>query len=279
MIDAPTNSQGMSLAASNQILEQRDKDAVDRIVKNNTARKKAEEVIYAHVSKWVRQEITVGEPIPLLRVEPGFGQLYSTILGGVDEVRKILDAAKAIDTSTLRAKVRKLEKLRSDIEGMIRTLSEADLEQMVKAEYAARNLHSDVEGRVVTALGAGNAARLGLHVIFVGLYEQVEQTKLEIENRGTSGPGRAKDEAAHLVALEAAKLYAKVTGKSPTYSEGPNGLSGQYTPFLRGLYDAFGWTTRSLRPGAEAAIKDLKPNDYDPPKIQGLMSFLTDLRR
>ena len=278
MNDTQKNGKSMSLALTDQMQEQRAIETIGRWRKKDTERKAAEAVIYAHVSKWVHKEIAVGEPIPLPRVKPGFGQLNATILGGVAEVNKILDASKAIDTSTLNAKVRKLKKLRSDIEAMINTLNEFDLEQLSHAEYYARNLHASVEGRVVTALGACNAARIGLDVIFVGLFQELAETEQMIKSRGTSGPGRARDEAAHLVALEAAKLYAKVTGKSPTYGEGTNGLSGQYTPFLRALYDAFGWKTRSLRPGAEAAINSMKPNDYDPPIIQGLMSILTGSR-
>ena len=278
MNDSQKNGKNMSRALTNHMQEQRATETMDRWRKKDTERKNAEAVIYAHVSKWMKKEIAVGGPIPWPRAKPGFGQLNSTILGGVDEVRKILDASKAIDTSTLRVKVRKLKKLRSDIEAMITTLNEFDWEQMARAENTARNLHTNIEGRVVTALGACNVARLGLDVIFVGLYQELTKMEQVIKDRDTSGPGRAKDEAAHLVALEAAKLYAKVTGKSPTYSEGPNGLSGQYTPFLRELYNAFGWKARTLRTGATAAINSVKSSDLEPPIMTGLGALLTGYR-
>ena len=116
---------------------------------------------------------------------------------------------------------------------------------------------------------------MGLEAIAIGVTEEIAKLKLQIKKRPSKGAGRAKDEAAHRVAMEAAKLYAKVTGSKPTYSEGPSGVSGKYTPFLRDVYDAFGWTERSLRTGAEAAISALEPSDFEYARIGLLSPFLS----
>ncbi len=141
-------------------------------------------------------------------------------------------------------------------------IAEFDPGLMASAKVAARNLQPSLEGRIVDALGADVAAYMGLEVIEIGVIEQIAYLKHEIDERPAKKAGRAKDEAAHRVALEAARLYVKVTGETPTYSENQGIPYGKYTPFLRDVYNAFGWKERNLRTGAEAAISALVRNDY-----------------
>jgi hypothetical protein len=75
--------------------------------------------------------------------------------------------------------------------------------------------------------------------------------------------GRSRNEAAYAVALELARLYAKVTGKRPTYAEGADGLSGEYTPALRNVFDALGWKKTNLRGPAEAARDAITEGDLE----------------
>lgn len=230
-------------------------------LRETTARIEAEKVIYEHASKWADVSVSVGDPIPIIRDNQKVGEIPSTILGGVAEVEKILMASKELRTPDIKNRLEELKTLKADAEALRDKLAAFDPALLARAVYAAQNMHKDLNGRIIKALGADNAAYFGLEIIAVGLSEQISALEHELENRGPVGPGRARDQAAHNVAIAAAKFFTKLTGEMPTFGEGPDGLTGKFTPFLRDLYDAFGWPKRSLRGGLEAAIKSTSQDD------------------
>ena len=250
--------------------------AIQEHEKSN-ARKNAESVIYAHVSDWVGEELEVGRAIPMPREhDKGVTNIMvASAMGSVPQVWAILEASKLLDTPALKTNLSTLEKIQENAANMRRMIAKLDAGMMAKAKVAARNLQPSLEGRIVDALGADVAAYMGLEVIEIGTMEQIEFLKAEIKFRPFTGAGRARNEAAHRVALEAARLFAKVTGEKPTYSESQGMLFGRFTPFLRDIYDAFGWKRRSLRTGAEAAIASLTADDFGQKQNSALDPFLT----
>ena len=226
----------------------------------STALIEVERVIYAHMSKWVGSELIQGQSIPNIRKRSFANRMPDTVFVG-ESVAAILKASRIYKTPELKERLEALEKIKAQAESMRRGIAELDNELMASAKNAATNLQPNLEGRVIAAMGADVAAYMGLEIIAIGAVEQIAHLKYEIGQRPKKA-GAAKNEAAHRVALESARLYAKATGKKPTYSENSDGLHGEYTPFLRAIYDAFGWKKLSLKLPAKEAINALSERDY-----------------
>ncbi len=251
--------------------------ALDRF----TAEKAAEKVIYSHVSNWAGTKLEPGGHIPILQDTGGFGSLFKneltgTILTGISEVRAILEGSITPSTSDLSTKLKELENLKESLEAAGKALAEADPMYLAKAALAVNVPRNDTEVRIVMALRPEVSAILGVEILSQGLVEEIGKTRETLESFGKVGRGKPKDEAAYRVALEAARLFAMVLGERPTYSENVDGLSGKFTPFLRDLFDAFGWKNRTLRGPAEQAIGSLTESDFQPPsysRVGGLFSL------
>lgn len=213
----------------------------------------AKNVIYAAASKWVGQELNVGDKIPIRTKYAGFGYPSEISISGNEEIEAILSASKEMNTKDLKGHIETLETLLKLAETFRDELAKFDPPTLEMAVASVHNYHSGLEGRILNAFGIGNAAFLSVDALAVGLAGQLIERKQELTDRNL-GQGRPPNYPAKRVAEKAGIFYKTVTGQQPTNGEGSNGLSGGFTPFLRDLYDAFGWQETSLRAGLEAAI-------------------------
>ncbi len=220
----------------------------------DTASIAARKVIYAHASKWLGTSLEIGDTIPTLQFSP----LGRAMLGGKQEFDKIIFASKELKTTEIKGHLNELKKLMKDAEALRDKLAEFDPGYLYEAEHAVRNFHSGLEGRMLNALGLGRAAYMGVEGLAIGLIDPITKLEIELMNRGPARPGRARDQAALRVAEEAGIFLVSVTGELPTFGDGKDGLTGKFAPFLRDLYDAFGWPKRDLRAGTELAIANAK---------------------
>lgn len=246
-------------------LDKQLKAAANDAEQHYAARTNAKEVIYAAASKWVGKELNTGDGIPTLRNGEETGTLSDTLLGGVKEVEAILNASVDLNAKELQEQITHLTDLQKKAEAFRDALAITDLGSLAKANYAARRSHSNLEGRVLNALGFSKAAYISADALSKGLISPLAEKTLELEKLQPA-KGRPENRKAISVAQKAGIFYTTVTGKQPTNGDGRNGLSGEFTPFLRDLYDAFGWKSRSLTAGIKAAMEAAKAVNLAPAK-------------
>ena len=131
-----------------------------------------------------------------------------------------------------------------------------------------------IESRIVGEIGFLESAIIALDKLEKNAKFEQERISQDLEN-WPSGKGRRRNQAAYSVALELAATYEKVTGEMPTYAEGTSGLSGQYTPSLRSVFDCLGLKGTGLRKPAQSAIESIKPTDLKHERNAGLHRFVT----
>lgn len=139
---------------------------------------------------------------------------------------------------------------------------DVELRQLAKGTRRGRT----TEERVSYALGVETALSASMTL----LLEAAEERIADLDKKAEGQPrkrGRKRNGAAYAVAAALAQLYAKITGKTPTYSEGKDGLSGEYTPVLRDVYDELGWDKTALRGPAETAIAGITRTDLHPKEL------------
>ncbi|MFG6565946.1 hypothetical protein ACGYLI_17155 [Sulfitobacter sp. 1A13421] len=238
-------------------------NAAAREARKEAERTKAKDAIYSALSRWVGETVHQDVAIPMVRDGKRIGTMQQTILGQGREVDDIVAASKLMKASELR-------KLRDDYNRISKRavqladgLTSLDPADLFKLGAAPRNATYDTDTKVIRAIGIIPSLLISLPELLAALEQQTNYLEKKLDTSGAA-LGRSKNEAAHGVALRLAKLYARVTGKRPTYSEGPNGLSGEYTPALRSVFDALGWKTVSLKSPAEAAISQITDEDLQP---------------
>lgn len=238
-------------------------DAAAREARKEAERTKAKDAIYSALTRWVGETVHQDGAIPMVRDGKRIGTLQQTILGQGREVDDIVAASKlkkASELRRLRDDYNKLSKLAVKLTNGLANLDTMDL---FKLGSAPRKVTYDTETKVIRAIGTIPSLLISLPDLLAALEQQTNDIDKKLDTSGAA-LGRSRNEAAHGVALGLAKLYARVTGKRPTYSEGPNGLSGEYTPALRSVFDALGWKTVTLKSPAEAAISQITDEDLQP---------------
>jgi hypothetical protein len=232
----------------------------------------ARDAIYSAISKWVDQDVREGDDFPLLREGKPTGKMWQEMPHLVDQVEKTIWAAELKDTAELK-------KLMGDYKKILQCSSELTKQMRAMGEWDLFGLSSkkpkyDMETKVIRALGTVPSAFVSLDELKDALEYQIENISNKLKNIDNVR-GRPRNEAAHGVALGLAKLYSGITGKKPTYSEGPSGLSGQYTPALKDVFIALGWEETSLKGPAETAIKNINADGLSQeikPSFTGLLS-------
>ena len=252
---------------------------VEEISRKDAAEIDAEKVIYAHLGTWLGRPIKIGDPIPTVMFGHKIGSFGAAGQMNDFAVQSILSASREPKVTEIKEQLSSLKDLKSDAEALRDKLSNFNPLSLAMAAHATKNMHDSVDGRVLNALGMENSLFIGLDRLSAGLTEQITSLKQDISEEPPTGRGRPKDRAALHVAEAAGAFFVSVTGRLPTHGDSPDGLTGQFTPFLRDIYDAFGWKKRSLRAGIEAAIevgKSVK-TVVRSPAINGLLgSFSSD---
>lgn len=261
--DVPKRPKGVVELLSEQAKPRKVYDAAAREARKEAERTRAKDAIYAALSHWVGETVRQYDDIPMVRDGKRIGTMQQTLLGQGWEVDNIVAASKLMKASEmkkLRDDYNRLAKLAFQLSSGLINLDTMDL---VKLDTIPKKATHDTETKVIRALGVVPSILISLNDLKEALDQQTDEISKKLDTPAGQR-GRPKNEATHGVALRLAKLYARVTGKRPTYSEGPNGLSGEYTPALRSVFDALGWEKVSLRSPAEAAIMKISERDLQP---------------
>lgn len=222
-----------------------------RLMAQANAEKAAREVIYAAVTKWSGVPVGSGGQIPIVRN----GQVVEwrgTLLS--DPAQAILSAARLAPVTSLKAERKQMNKLLDAMLLVRRGMEDLELEFSITLNRTWRS--SERGGGepvdIVHALGIEQALNVSLH----GAMRNIRQRLNEIDEELRRQPprkGRPPLRPAYEVAREFAVLYAAVTGKRPTCSVSDSMVSGEFTPALRDLFDAFGWA--DIRGPGNAAVE------------------------
>jgi hypothetical protein len=241
--------------------EKREAELSSKIQKKMSAESRAEEVIYAALCNWTGEQVSNNTPIPIYRSGRRVGEIDKTLLGHGNSVRSIIKSAGLLKLPDLQSKIDQFEDIISKAMALSNALNALEREDFYSLNFQfGERWYTEVDERVVSAVGYSNAAMISTAAISNAMAKSVLELKEEAKNR-VSKPGRPRDEAAYKVAAQLAKLYAKVTGVRPTYSENSSGLSGEFTPVLGNVFAALGWEDRTLRGPAEEACKSVSEED------------------
>lgn len=225
----------------------------------SNAETSATTVIFASLSAWTGFPCRQGAPVPVVRdgevVAELQGTIANTLAGITCPAAAILQQAFVPSVQTLKGQKQEvtalLQSLEATLDG-IRQISFSSSASLTRT-WDERDGPTNKDADVVHAVGLQEAANIALHGMAVNCRRQLRHIEYQLE--GLEGrPGRPRDIAAYRVAEGFGKLYAQVTGRRPTYGEGPDGMAGEFTPALRDLFNALGWRGRSLRGPATEAI-------------------------
>jgi len=239
----------------------RDAEAEARAyVEKQHAITRAELVVVSAIGSWTGEALEPGDPVPIFRD----GKRIATIPQHALQphpARTVAEASLIEDRSELNRKIKGLMNASEAADGVVRALGELtyfdrlSLENKCKGVgvFAFKGAHDPLEIRVIREIGPVASAVMAASTLASTAKSEADDLGAELKKRDTK-PGRPRNEAAHAVARELALLYAKILGKPPTYSESPDGLSGEFTPALRDVFDALGWDRTGLKGPALSAI-------------------------
>lgn len=244
---------------------------------------RAKDVLLSEVGRWTGIQLKRRDPIPLVRD----GKQVGTIPIGMfsaDPLGKVATASLIEHKTEIERKISAYTEIVTRSNALIEVLRDmtySDLERLAtKGNWLNRNaLRGEIaslEERLIGEIGPVASGFIAAKALAANAKKQVSALNEELSSR-QHRPGRPRNEAAHAVARELALLYAKVTGKRPTYAAGADGLSGDYTPALRSVFDALGWHATDLRGPAESAIAAITEADLQHVEMtnMGLLSSLS----
>jgi len=261
--NGPKRAKGVVAVPSGQTEQTKISGVAAREVQKEAERNNARNVIYSALSRWVGEPVEPYADIPLVRDGVRIGTMQQTILSQGRDVDHILAASKFLKASDLRKLHNDLCKLSAMSAGLEAALTNLDFMDLISLDTVPKTASHDTEVRVIRAVGTVTSTFIALSDLKESLDQRADDTQKKLSTLN-GRRGRPKNEATHGVAVRLAKLYARVTGRYPTYSEGSNGLSGEYTPALRSVFDALGWKSVSLKSPAEAAISQISEQDLQP---------------
>lgn len=228
---------------------------------------RAEEVIFSALSDWTGCECGPGKAIPIIREGERVGQIHPSGIRD-NSARKVASASLTKHASELEGKISRLRSITETSAALTEAVNELSYGERARLTAASsvsldklRNWHSlPLEERIFREIGSVKTLYGAIGLIVEACEQEVKTLGEELSKR-EKRRGRPKNEAAYAVAHELARLYAKVTGKRPTYSAGKDGLSGQFTPVLKDVFDALGWEGVDLRGPTESARDGISDDD------------------
>lgn len=240
---------------------------------------RSEEAIYSEISRWTGIQVSRGDRIPMVRDGRKVGEIPESLLTK-SPVSRVSNASLIEYSTEIKRKISAFRAILRSSEEFFKALG--DLTYLDRATLqneevwpggATAKMDSSLESRIIREVGTLASAELSMLSLFHAAQKQIENLEAELENRKTNR-GRPRNEAAYAVARELALLYAKVTGKRPTYAESQDGLSGEFTPALREVFDALGWKETSLKNYAQDAVESVTETDmrYEEKGFEGLFS-------
>ena len=229
-------------------------------LRKDAERSAAREAIYSALSQWTGEEVNEDSDVPVVRNGEKVGQLTTgTVLRGSD-VDRVVNASQNPNSSELKSKSAAIRRARDYAFEMLASMEHLSGYDFASISLNNKGLRQDTSDRVIDAIGLQESVYKSANKFVAGADAELEKLEEKIANYPKSS-GRPKNTAAHDVATELGRLYAKVTGKRPTYGEGKHGLSGEFTPVVRDVFDALGWEDVGLRGPIEAAIAAITDED------------------
>ncbi|WP_347918183.1 hypothetical protein [Paracoccus marcusii] len=225
----------------------------------------AAEAIKEGIRRWSGGLYTDGPQLPVVRAGDIIEHFGSEANDPVEQVLRgsVLPSEKR--TAEDRERLAKLASSLRQCASACSAFEDAELRKLAKGTRRGRT----TEERVSFALDVEKALLASMTLLLEAAEERIALLDKKAEEQPRKR-GRKKDTAVYTVAAALAQLYAKITGKRPTYSEGADGLSGEYTPVLRNVFDALGWKKTTLRGPEKAAVSavtaaDLHLKELPPP--------------
>lgn len=215
---------------------------------------RAEGAIRTAIRNWSGGHEADAEGLPVLRE----GKVYRHSVAFTDPVKSVLSASVTPSDPEKKKREERLERIAAAALSVVDAIVELPPEE--RSYIRCSEIPPSIEGRVVNALGSDIALVQAAYQTAIAARQSIALQR-KVWGGAKRKRGAPRHEAAYAVARELAKIYAKITGRPPTYSEDENGLSGEFTPVLRDVFDALGWQGRQLRGPATAAIKSVTEAD------------------
>ncbi|MEM6891908.1 MAG: hypothetical protein AAF636_27905 [Pseudomonadota bacterium] len=261
--------------------EQKLRAEAEKLAEKDRAINRARAVIYQHIGRWIGEQIAPGDPIPMLRNGEKVGEIELFALSrtwGADPIDPIANAALMEDTTELKERVDRLVEFVDAANTLMESMSKFrpfEVAQLQATQNVDRSTASSASlaERIISEIGFFHSALISTHQLHSSAKGQKDTAQQALERRHT-GRGRPRNEAAHAVALELAKLFAKITGEKPTYSEDENGFHGHFSPALRDVFNSLGWKKVSIKNPALKAIEQITEDDLGHPKNTGIGGIL-----
>lgn len=239
------------------------------------ARTAAAKVIYSAVSGWVGWEVKDGDWLPVVRDGKQVGRLG--IFLPREPIDVVLNSATVPTVPDLKAERDRLQALIAAMRAVQAAAAEFSLREQIglDATWPEKTHHGAEPVDLIHAVGVWKSLSISVHGVIFNSEKRLTQVEDELSKQGKVS-GRPPNRPVYEVAREFAFLYARVTGKIPTYSKDSNGYSGEFSPALDALTRALGWQGRHLRQPGETAVKSVTPEVIREvePALTGLLGGL-----
>lgn len=240
-------------------------DVRAKVLKRIEGENAARQSIIRSVEKWTGHRVDERGRVPVVRNGVLIGHninflssVYNSTFSPVsDPIGIVTKGVWAEDTKTLKERLIQYRKLRAAIMSALDELAEMPLENLWGIRDGSAPLTQEIEDKVLFSIGYKESFKASTFGFLRDLAQAIERTQIELDKRPSSR-GRPRNEARHLVAKELAALFVYTTGEKPTYSSGPSGYSGKFTPALDELFSALGWEA-DLEGPAKVAIEAVLP--------------------
>lgn|GEM_PF-1727271 len=215
-------------------------------------------VIYSAVSSWIGWEVRENDWLPVVREGKQVGRL-GTFLPS-EPVDLILRAASTRAIPDLKAERGRLVAFLAAAKAVQSSAATFNIREQfdLGRTWPEKNSRGVEPVDLIHAVGLWESLSISVHGVILNAESRLAEVESELSAQGTS-LGRPPIRPTYEVAREFAFLYARVTGRTPTYSKDPNGYSGEFSPALEALARALGWEGRHLRQPAEQAVKAVTP--------------------
>jgi len=216
------------------------------------------DAIYAHISKWVGYEVKQGDPVP----RNGARRTTTQYLRGFDSpdpMQHVVTARIAASRKDIADGIERLGILGKYLIDVQNYLIDLKPLEWAGAFYFARKCPAMTQNQaLVQTIGIEPSLSATSALLLRGIDDAIYELERRLADSDDSNLGRPRNAGAYAVADRLAHEYYDITGILPTYGEGPDGISGEFTKALRDVFDAFGWEKRSLRGPAEEAIAHVR---------------------
>ncbi|WP_133065713.1 hypothetical protein [Mameliella alba] len=198
---------------------------------NRRGEKAARTVILRAIETWTGHGLDEVGGLPIVRDGHFLG--YDSGLAAMltDPIQTVTFGIWTEDSSALLARLKEYKRLRNSLIQVQSLLTNMDLAARLRIRRASHPESGSLQEKIINSLGSQEAVLFSTRQLISEIDREINSLEREIYSRGTMR-GRPRIEARYRVAEQFAKLFAKVTGERPTFSEGPDGLSGKFSPKL-----------------------------------------------